>query len=72
LLLLGARLDVFIRPADATELAARIQAAGGRAEARTYPASHASIMLSLLPGAMPAHADTAAFISRIAAEQRMG
>jgi acetyl esterase/lipase len=70
LLLISAGMDLFIRATDAAELAARIRAAGGRAEARIHHAGHASIMLSLLPGAMPAHEDTAAFIRRITAERR--
>jgi acetyl esterase/lipase len=70
LLLLSAGLDLYVRHRDATDLAARIRAAGGSAEARIYPASHASIMLSMLPGAMPAYEDTADFIRRIAAERR--
>jgi acetyl esterase/lipase len=70
LLLLGAGMDLIVRPSDATELAARIRAAGGSAEARIYHTGHLSIMLSPLPGAMPAYEDTAAFIHRITAEQR--
>jgi acetyl esterase/lipase len=72
LLLLGAGLDLIVRPADTTELAARIRAAGGSAEARIYQTGHLSIMLSPLPGTMPAFEATAAFIRRIAAEQRRG
>jgi acetyl esterase/lipase len=70
LLLLGAGMDPIVRPSDATELAARIRAAGGNAEARIYSAGHLSIMMSALPGTMPAYEDTAAFIHRIAAGQR--
>ena len=72
LLLLGAGMDLIVRPADTTELAARIRAVGGSAEARIYQAGHLSIMLSPLPGTMPASEATAAFIRRIAAEQRRG
>jgi len=70
LLLLGAGMDLIVRPSDSTDLAARIRAAGGSAEARIYNAGHLSVMLSPLPGAIPAYEDTAAFIHRIAAERR--
>lgn len=46
LLLIGAGLDVIVRPSDSTELAERVRHAGGQARSIIYPlASHTSIIM---------------------------
>jgi len=66
LLLVGAGLDVICRPADNTELAAAVRAAGGEAESHIYAlANHVSLMMPPMPEALFTVGDIARFMGRV-------